>query len=103
MRLSAQRICSRKSRQCVLDSLIQINRPVVAPQSGGAQGWQRMFTGCRSTLGSLSLRFCALVHIDQLDRVDEQLQWRGASLLKAVQESLPGSRAMPSLTGRGFA
>ncbi len=49
-----------------------------------------MFGGCGSTLGSLSLRFSAFTQIDQSDRMYEQLQWRGASLLEGVQESLPG-------------
>lgn len=56
-----------------------------------------MFGGCGSTLGSLSLRFSTFTQIDQSDRMYEQLQWRGASLLEGVQESLPG---LTSLTLR---
>ena len=62
-----------------------------ALQREGSQGWQGMFGGCGSTLGSLSLQVgVSAGQMHEPEDVIEQMQWRGAGLLNSIREGLPG-------------
>ncbi len=62
-----------------------------ALQSEESQGWQDMFRGCGSTLGSLSLQMGATEgQMHGPEDVIEQMQWRSADLLNSIGDNLPG-------------
>lgn len=62
-----------------------------ALQGEGSQGWQDMFRGCGSTLGSLSLQMGATEsQMYGPEDLFEQMQWRSADLLNCIGDNLLG-------------